>query len=75
MCDETASGKSPCKPRVPIKYPHLAAKPQTSNTLLNQPGNLNRLNHVAAAYWKKTGTKKTSPFQCPQWLTDAKEVQ
>lgn len=75
MSDETASGKSPCKPREPVKYPHLAVKHETSNTLLNQPVNLNRPNQVAASLLEKDWDKKTSPFQCPEWVTDGEEVQ
>lgn len=71
MCDETASGKSPFKPREPVKYPHLAVKHQTSNTLLNQSGNLNRPNQVAASLLEKRLGQKNSPLQCPEWLTDA----
>lgn len=33
MCDKTASGKGYCKPREPVKYPHLAVKYHTSNTV------------------------------------------
>lgn len=76
MCDKTASGKGYCKPREPVKYPHLAVKYHTSNTLLNQPGNLKRPNQVAASWLEKDwDKKKTIPLQSPEWLTDAEEVQ